>query len=74
MFNAGLAMSGILLAALVWEPLRRGTCFTVACALGGMASGRLVSWAIDRKLGRWPRLYVVIEAVGAAALFASVSR
>jgi hypothetical protein len=70
----GLAMSGILLGALVCEPLRRGACSTVACALGGMAFGRLVSWAMDRKLGRWPRVYVVIEAAGAAALMASALR
>jgi len=50
-------------------------CLTVAAALAGMAGGRLVSAGIDRALGRLPALYLVLEAVMAAALaYAAMGR
>ena len=64
----GLAMSGMLLAALRSQPLRAGICLTVGVALAGMALGRVASWAVDRRIERAPLLYLVIETLGATAL------
>ena len=71
----GLAMAAGLAAALALPGLRAGVCLTVAAALAGMAGGRLVSAGIDRALGRLPALYLVLEAVMAAALaYAAMGR
>ncbi|MCA6299790.1 MAG: DUF4345 family protein [Phenylobacterium sp.] len=71
----GLAMAAGLVAALALPGLRAGVCLTVAAALAGMAGGRLVSAGIDRTLGRLPALYLVLEAVMAAALvYAALGR
>jgi hypothetical protein len=71
----GLAMAAGLAAALALPGLRVGVCLTVAAALAGMAGGRLVSAGIDRTLGRLPALYLVLEAVMAAALvYAALGR
>jgi hypothetical protein len=71
----GLAMAAGLVAALAVPGLRAGVCLAVAAALAGMAGGRLVSAGIDRTLGRLPALYLVLEAVMAAALvYAALGR
>jgi hypothetical protein len=71
----GLAMAAGLAAALALPGLRAGVFLTVAAALAGMAGGRLVSAGIDRTLGRLPALYLVLEAVMAAALaYAALGR
>ena len=71
----GLAMAAGLAAALAVPGLRAGVCLAVAAALAGMAGGRLVSAGIDRTLGRLPALYLVLEAVMAAALaYAALGR
>ena len=44
----------------------------VACALIGMAFGRLVSFAIDRRIGSVPLLVFAVELLLAAALFGAV--
>ncbi len=64
----GLAMAAMLAAAL-WRPeLRVGVCLTVAAALAGMAGGRVLSTVIDRRIDRWPAVYMCLEAVVAALL------
>ncbi len=71
----GLAMAAGLVAALALPGLRAGVCLAVAAALAGMAGGRLVSAGIDRTLGRLPALYLMLEAVMAAALaYAALGR
>ena len=71
----GLAMAAGLAAALAVPGLRAGVCLAVAAALAGMAGGRLVSAGIDRTLGRLPALYLMLEAVMAAALaYAALGR
>jgi hypothetical protein len=65
----GIAMSIILVGALFADPLRTGICFSVGGALAGMACGRALSAMIDRSIGAYPRLYLCIEACGAALLF-----
>jgi hypothetical protein len=67
----GLMIAAVLVAALLWPPLRTGVLIAVAASLGGMASGRLVSAAIDRVIDKWPLRYLVLEAVAAALLFAA---
>ena len=64
----GLAMAGTLLAAAVLPEIRTGVTLTLAMALGGMAFGRLVSLAVEGSMGRFPKLYLVIELLGAFLL------
>jgi uncharacterized membrane protein YeaQ/YmgE (transglycosylase-associated protein family) len=67
----GLAMAGLLLGATVATAHRTGVFWTVALALAGMAFGRIVSALKDRRLGKAPALYLVVELLGAALLMAS---
>ena len=69
----GLAMAAMLIVSLASPALRRGVCLTIGLALAGMAAGRLVSWAIDRRIARKPLLYLALEAVAAALLLGGVS-
>ncbi len=60
-----------LLVALRHAELRGGIVFASACALAGMAAGRLVSALIDRTIDKGPLLYLVIEvAVALLLIFA----
>lgn len=59
----GIAMALVLLAAMEHAELRTGISMAIAAALLGMAAGRIVSLGIDRGIGRWPALYLVIEAL-----------
>ena len=68
----GLAVAGILVAALLLPGVRAGICLTVASALSGTAAGRLISAGIDGTIGRFPLTYLAIEAAGAALLFYAV--
>lgn len=65
----GLAVAALLAVALADLALRPGILTTVAAALAGMASGRLVS-ALDGRTAFYPNwFYFLIEALAAAALF-----
>ena len=64
----GLAMALVLAIAVVAPAFRPGICLAIAAALAGMVLGRLASAAVDRKLPRWPAIYLAIEAVAAALL------
>jgi hypothetical protein len=63
----GVAVAGLLVMALRDEALRAGVVMAVAIALLGMASGRIVSAAIDRRIGRWPAVFFCVE-LGLAGL------
>jgi hypothetical protein len=65
----GVVMAAMLVVALVDPVLRAGICLTLAAALAGMAGGRVVSLAWDRRIGRRPALYLVLELVFAALLY-----
>ncbi|MFB1296469.1 DUF4345 domain-containing protein [Mycobacterium sp. pW049] len=66
----GLAVAVVLLLALADPTLRRGIVVTVAAALAGMASGRLMS-AVDGRTPFYPNwFYFLVETAAAAALFA----
>ena len=64
----GLAMAAMLVAAAIQPSLQTGVCLAVAAALLGMAIGRLASAAMDRELGRWPRVYLGMELAAALLL------
>ncbi|HEV7732100.1 MAG TPA: DUF4345 family protein [Candidatus Binatia bacterium] len=64
----GVAMAGMLMLALVTPELAPGIFTCLAGALAGMAGGRLVSAAIDRRAGLWPWVFFVLEALGAIVL------
>ncbi|GAA0245102.1 DUF4345 domain-containing protein [Actinomadura nitritigenes] len=68
----GVAMAGLLAAAAAdAHGVRQGAVIAVACALGGMAAGRLVGWAADRSGGFYPTwFFFCVEAAAAAALVA----
>lgn len=64
----GVFIALALLMALRQPELREGVLFAVAAALGGMATGRLVSAAIDRAIDRAPLGYLVLEVIVALML------
>lgn len=64
----GLAMTAVLLLALRAPAVRDGILLTVALALAGMALGRVVGALADRRLGRWPLVFGLIELAGALIL------
>lgn len=64
----GVATGALALVALVNPALRPGIAWTLAAALGGMASGRVVSLALDRGLSRFLTGALVVEASFALAL------
>lgn len=64
----GVLMAWMLLIALQRADLRGGILLTLACALGGMAAGRVLSALIDRRIDRWPLCYLLLEAALALLL------
>ncbi len=65
----GVAIAGMLALAATGHSAREGILITVAVALAGMASGRLVSGIIDRPKAFYPNwFYFIVELVLAAAL------
>ncbi len=65
----GLAVAGMLGASSVVSSIRPGVLLTVAVFLLGMVAGRLVSWVADRKIDRYPLLFMGLECLLAALLF-----
>lgn len=64
----GVMIAVVLGLALQQPTMRTGVLVAVAAALAGMAAGRVVSAAIDRRVDAWPLRYLVLEAVVAAML------
>lgn len=66
----GVAMAALLVAALGADgDVRDGILLAVAAALGGMAFGRAVGFAVERPGGWFPApFFLVVESVGATAL------
>jgi len=63
-----LAVAGLLLFSLARPSDSDGILFALAVASAGMAMGRIVSVLIDRTLGRYPALFIVLEIVVAALI------
>lgn len=66
----GLAMTLVLLLPYAMPDLKSGIAVAVGAALAGMAAGRVIGLMRERPNG-WALLFLGIEAIGAAALFAS---
>jgi hypothetical protein len=67
----GVAMA-LVLCLPIWMPAAKtGIAIAVAAALGGMAFGRLVAF-LREKPGRWPLIFFVVEAGGAALLLSAL--
>ncbi len=62
----GVAIAGLLIAAVSVDSIRLGVLLTVSAALMGMAAGRIVSFVADHSIGRYPLLFMGVE-VGLAA-------
>ena len=67
----GIALAVLLLATLGAPALRAGVCWTVAGALVGMASGRMISAVIDHSLGRTCAFYLGLELIAGSLLAAA---
>ena len=69
----GLAVAGLLCAALRGANWAPGAFLALAVALFGMAAGRLVSLAVDRSIGRFPLLLIFVEiSLGGMLLLAFI--
>jgi hypothetical protein len=68
----GLAIAAVLAyAAVRGGDLQKGILITIAAALAGMAFGRILSAFVDDRTAFYPNwFYCIVEAVGAAVLFA----
>lgn len=66
----GVAIAALLVAALGADgDVRDGILLAVATALGGMALGRVVGFAVERPDGWFPApFFLVVESAAAAAL------
>lgn len=64
----GISMALVLGVALFSAGLRDGILFAIAAALGGMATGRVVSAVIDRGIDCVPLVYFLLEVVVAVLL------
>lgn len=58
----GVAMAALLVFTSGDATLRPGVLLAVAAALLGMAAGRVISM-IGERTGRWPVVFLVVEAV-----------
>jgi hypothetical protein len=64
----GIAVAALLVFALQSDRLGAGILAAVGLSLAGMAAGRLVSRLADGGAGFYPRLFLGLELVMAAAL------
>ncbi len=63
-----LVVAGLLLFSLGGSELGPGILFALALASAGMAGGRIVSAVIDRRMGRHPAIFTVLELIVAALI------
>ena len=68
----GVAMAVLLVVCRDQPQWRDGVVVTLSLALLGMAVGRLLSWLVDRRLDRYPALFMVIEIVLGVGLLTSL--
>jgi hypothetical protein len=64
----GIAIAWLLLASLEHASVKTGVLLAVAIALLGMAAGRVISALLDRAIGRYPLLFLLVELALAAML------
>jgi hypothetical protein len=68
----GLAMALMLFFALEVSAMRTGILMTVAVALTGMATGRVISTFIDKTIGKIPIFYLLLEVIFSALLYMAI--
>ncbi len=66
------AMAVLLVVCRDQPQWRDGVVVTLSMALLGMAVGRLLSWLVDRRLDRYPALFMAIEIVLGLGLLISL--
>lgn len=67
-----LTVAGLLAFCLTGTPLAGGILLALALASAGMAAGRLFSAVIDRRLGRYPAIFTVLELIVAGLIAGSI--
>lgn len=68
-----LAVAALLIFSLTRPDLSDGILIALAASSAGMAMGRIVSVSIDRKLGRDPAIYIVLELIVALMIASNIS-
>lgn len=68
-----LAVAALLILSLTRPDLSDGILIALATSSAGMAIGRIVSVLIDRKLGRDPAIYIVLELIVALMIASNIS-
>ena len=63
-----LAVAGLLLFSLARPDMSDGILLALAVSSAGMALGRIVSALVDRTLGRYPAIFILLEIVVAALI------
>ncbi len=67
-----LAVAALLMFSLMRPDLSNGILIALATSSAGMAIGRMVSVLIDRKLGRDPAIYIVLELIVALMIASNI--
>ena len=67
-----LVVAGLLLFALTRPDVADGILLAIAASSAGMAFGRIVSALIDRKLGQYPAMFLVLEIAVALMIASSI--
>lgn len=69
-----LAVAALLIFSLTRPDLSDGILTALATSSAAMAIGRIISVLIDRKLGRDPAIYIVLELIVALMIASNISR
>ena len=72
-WRISIAVAALLVFSLTRHDLSDGMLFALAISSAGMAMGRIVSVLIDRKFGRYPAMYVVLELVVALMIASNIT-
>lgn len=67
-----LAVAGLLLFSLTRPELSNGILLALALCSAAMAAGRIVSALIDRKLGRYPAIFLILEIIVALMIASNI--
>ncbi len=65
-----LSVAGLLCAAMVMPHVANGILMAVSVATLGMATGRLLSALLDRRMGKLPMISTIVEILAAALIAA----
>lgn len=68
----GLAVASLLLASNHYPHIEKGIKLTIAASLVGMASGRVISFLIEKPQTQVPLLFCTLESILAGTLIYSI--